>query len=191
MHRLLMFLAVFAVAILPALTVAQEASPTATPYPPIEGVIAEAQREYQVSGLRLIGTAALSFVVFEFDTAENDEAAMPVVVQRLTEGAGLGELDPTSDPSFRESTLAYTGKLEQGDYAFDVALLVVRDGRFVHASVGVGLAADPLSDLLKIADQAFADPRNGTTTPDPEELVDRLPSLENLPPGFVLQDEST
>jgi len=191
MRQLLPFLAfVFALVLAPLPTAAQEATPSSTRPGPAEGYLAQASREFNASGVRLIGTAAMAFIVAEFDTDENAEKGVPLVSEAVLESiANQGTLAPTSAPTYGDSTLAYTGKLDNEGYSFDAAILTIRDGRYVHVWFAAGLAADPLLDLTTLADRLLRDASQARATRESEELLNRLPSLSDMPTGFVLGKE--
>jgi hypothetical protein len=152
----------------------------------IEGVITGAQRQFYASGSRLTGTAYIEFGVFEFDTEENAERGMPEMAEGILEAISAANLRPTSAPHVRDSAVAYTGQVAFEEYTVDLAVLVFRDGRYVHVWFAFGPAADPFTDLTTIATQFFQD-ADGSS--EPANLLDRLPALDDLPPGFVLDKE--
>ena len=151
------------------------------------GALALAQRDYRAE--RLVGTIVLSFVVVEFDTAEHAEAAVRPVVKSFQSDTGLRDLAPTSVPTIRDSTVAYTGDGTAEGRTFGVAVLAVRDDRHLHAWIGVGLGASPLSDLLTVAERVFAARPTTEATPGAAGLRARLPDRADLPPGFTLESE--
>jgi hypothetical protein len=191
MRHLLPFLVLaFALADSPLTAAGQEVTPSNTRVAPPAGYLAQARREFNASGTRLVGTSALSFIVAEFDTDEHAEAAVPLVSDVVLGSlANQGTLAPTSAPTFGDSTVAYTGKLEHEDYTFDAAMLTIRDGRYVHVWFAAGLAADPLLDLTTLAERLLQDTSQVRATPEFNELLNRLPTLRDLPTGFVLGNE--
>jgi hypothetical protein len=187
-------LTVFAVLTSPApLAVAQEATPSATPDLPAGGVLATARREFIRTGTHLVGTGNFSFIVAEFDTEAHAEAAIPAVIERMTNDPknGLENLERTSTMTFRDVTRAYTGKVEFDGAAFDAALLIVRDGPIVHVWLAGGPNADPLFDLYAIANTTFSERAGEVGTPSVGNLEALLPTLDDLPPGFVLEREES
>src|SRR5829696_1079660 len=145
--RWLIVLAAFAVLISSApMTRAQEATPSAPLDALVGSVQAIARREFIRTGTHLVGTTIFSFFVVEFDTEAHAEAAGPVAVEHLVDDPELGleNLRRTSTTTFRDATLAYTGKADFDDRPADAAILIVQDGRVLHFWIAGGPNADPL-----------------------------------------------
>lgn len=173
-----------------------EATPDENELPPLPGQIAEAEREYRATEGRLTGTAQLLFGVGEFDTEEAAAAGIPALAERIRTDPDTANVPEVGGPTFGDESLAFSGEVDLDGTDVFVAYLAFRDGRFVHAWLGASLDADPLPDLLSLAERTMGGPGTpaaGTPesgTPDPISLLDRLPGLTDLPPGFVLVDES-
>jgi hypothetical protein len=168
------------------LTVAQKATPSVVQSGPRQGEVAQAFRTFHASGSSQIGTRSLAFAVFEFDSVENAEKAVPMLNQVYRGGTSLGTFLPTSTTAYRDSTFAFTGKVEIEGFTFDHAILIIRDGRFVHLWVASGRAANPLLDLTAVAHRLFEDTPSVDATPRSDTLLSRVPTLNDLPTGFVL-----
>ena len=149
-------------------------------------VLDGAARIYVASGTRLIGTSLFAFWVWH-TTNEADAQSVTSDVERLVLADSLfGTLRPASAPAIRDETRAFGGQIQDSDGTeFDDAVLVIREGRFVHVWAGAGLVADPLPELVEIAGRVWA----GSDPPDNAPLLDRLPDLGDLPRGFILDDE--
>ena len=148
-------------------------------------VLASAKRAYVAAGTRERGTLAFGFGVWE----TTDEFVARALLEQA-ENAFLAQetfagLRRASAPPLRDDSLALAGRATGEAGAFDAAILLVRDRCFVHVWFGAGLAADPLPELVAVAGRLWS----GPALPDDAPLVERLPDLEHLPPGFVLEDE--
>jgi hypothetical protein len=151
------------------------------------------------------GTFYYNFQIFEFDTAHRAENGIDPLVDSLLEYMAPLETEarpimPAAPPTVGDSTLAYEGHviLEAG-YTLDAAILVMRHDRYLHAWVALarGFAANPLLDLATIADDFFPDPyapepdppAPGEVTFQPARLIDRVPAITDMPPGFAVTGE--
>lgn len=175
----------------PQASAAQEATPSSTQAAPVgDGILGFASREFTASGTRPDGTATMAFLVAEFDTAEHAEQAVPLVSEfALRSVPKQGTLVETSAPTVGDATLAYTGTLDNDGTTVDAAVLTFRDGQYVHAWFASGRAADPLRDLITVADRLLQGTSPSLATPASEHLVDRLPALRDMPAGFVLVNQ--
>jgi len=198
--RWLVCLAVFATLMTSvSLTLAQEATPSPTPRLPLEGRGAAISRDFARTGTHIIGIGVwhFSFLAIEFDTGAHAEAAASTFMERLADNPTFENLERTSTTTYRDSTRAYTGKYEETEMyegegnIWDAAVLIVRDGAIVHIWSAVGPNADPLFALYAIADTRFADGVEGESTPSAGNIEALLPTLDDLPPGFVLTLEET
>lgn len=149
-----------------------------------------ASRGFHYGGTRDTGVEYMGFQVFRFNYVQYAELSVPLYVGLvLTLWDANAPLAPTSPPQVGDSTLAYTGKMKSEGDIFDTAILAFRVGRYVHLWIASGHAADPLTDLTTVAERFFADSSASSVTPDAERLLAHLPTLSNLPPGLVLDDE--
>jgi hypothetical protein len=155
-------------------------------------VLAYASRQFSASERRLVDTATIAFLVAEFDTVERAEQAVPLVsafaLRRLPHHGTLVE---TSAPTVGDAALAYTGKVENDGTSLDAAVLTFRDGSYVHAWFANGRAADPLRELITVADRLLQDTARSLATPASVHLLDRLPALRDMPTGFVLVNQES
>ena len=154
----------------------------------LPGLVAYAERLFVASGTRFVGTAAFRFGVLEFRSEELAAASFPGVVAQVRNAPGLIGAREASAPRVAQQSVALAGDLHRDDSgagaSVDVAYLLFRDGRFVHVWAGAGLAADPLPELVDLAGAVLGRPEDGGG------LLDRLPTLQELPTGFVLEGEA-
>jgi hypothetical protein len=160
-----------------------------------EGVLDSASRSFQASDER-DGTFYLNFQVIAFDTPGHAEKGMGPFITAILENLRPQEsvarpivaIDP---PSIGNAAIAYEGWLLMEGNTFDAAVLVIRDGRYLHSwfALGRGFAANPLLDLATLAEPFFPDPFVSSTTPEPTRLLDSVPALSDLPLGFALTGE--
>ena len=102
-----------------------------------------------------------------------------------------GPLVETRAPTVGEATIAYTGTLANGGTTVDAAVLTFREGCYVHAWFASGPAADPLRELITVAERLLRDTRPSPGTLTLEQLLERLPALGDLPAGFVLANQES
>ena len=148
-------------------------------------VLASAKRAYVAAGTRESGTLAFGFGVWETTDEFVARALLEQAENALHEQELFAGLRRASAPPIRDDSLALAGRAEGESGEFDAAILLVRDRCFVHVWFGAGLAADPLPELVEIAERLWS----GPALPDDAPLPARLPGLDDLPPGFVLEDE--
>ena len=200
-------MAVGAAWVAPVLIVAaQGGTPAATPVgepPPLPGQVAEAEREFSVRGTRPGGALAFRFGVAEFASLETAIAALPVVVDRIAAEQTMADLEQGTVGRIGDETLLFEGPVPGSGVVLDTAILLVRDGRYVHLWIGAALDADPVPDLLAVADRVLPDSSAAGGTPgatpagtpngapNPEALLDRLPTINDLPEGFVMSSEGS
>ncbi len=176
------------------------ATPRANAVPPLLGQIAEAERRYAASRPQQVGVVVLTLKVAEFDTEEHAAAAVSIVAEQVPRAPGFVGLQPVRATRVGDASSAFTGWVGSPTGPLAVAVLVFRDGRYVHAWSALGLTADPLPDLLALAGRTTgveAPPPAPPATPAPgatpaaSALLGRLPRLDQLPPGFVLAREDS
>jgi hypothetical protein len=92
---------------------------------------------------------------------------------------------PAAAPVFADGNAAFVGSVTVGATQVPTALLIVRDGRFVHTWTLIRTAGDPLPDLFAVARAVFKPDGQVRGTPESHDLKSRLPSPDDLPPGFV------
>ena len=189
----------------------QGASPTAEPdgedrpsiladLPGIEEAVA---RDFDASGMRLVGTLVFRFAAARFDEPESAEAAIPVVLDRYLDRLGdeAGDVSGVRAASVRDlgdETVARAGEIVtpgEDEPDLTVAILAVRRGALLQLFVGAALAGDPLADVADIAEAGVEREPGGDATPTGDDgmrtggLWDVLPRLDDLPEGFVFVEE--
>lgn len=160
---------------------------------PFVGQTGEATRSFRARGARLEGPILFVFAVVELETGEDAEAAFMVVQDGIGSDPDTAGLSRVDEPSLGDEAAAFGGASSRDGFTVTMAVLVVRADRFVHTWRAAGLATDPLPDLLAVAERGFeaAAGTEGTpeATPDPDDLLDRLPDEDDLPSGFTLEFE--
>ena len=174
---------------------AQEATPAASDPPPLPGQSAEAEREFRTSGAR-DGALAFRFGVGEFVDAASAAAALPAVVERIRAQPNLAALRPATAPAFGDEAHAFAGPVPSGETTLETVILIVRADRYLYLWIASGLASDPFPDLIAVAERVFARPAPADASPAPGDgtapwLLGRLPTLNDLPAGFVMSKEAS
>jgi hypothetical protein len=193
MGRALAPLSVLVLVLLAALpAAAQDASPS----PATTGELASATREYRAAGNRLTGIIDVAFRVGEFATAADAHTALLQIGPAVLGQPGYDRLRPAPAPAVADESLAFAGPVTQNGVTIKLAVLLVRDGREVHTWTAAGFYDDPLPALLALAERWFA--RAGTpvaspaATIQPQDLLARLPTAEDLPAGsWDMRDRGT
>jgi hypothetical protein len=185
---------------------AQEPSPTALPtLDGIDGLADAAVRSFEASGIRLIGTAQFSFMVVRFDDVEAARSGIERVIAnqiaRIDQQSDVSDLKRASIGSIGDETLAHAGEVvvdDPGDAAVEpliVGIVAARRAAYVQLGQGVALAGDPLVDVSGVLKKTIDRAEGGDATPVDGDgmrtggLWDMLPRLEDLPEGFVLDEE--
>jgi hypothetical protein len=171
----------------------------------IEGGKEYVIRAFAVSGIRLVGTLGLQFVSVRFENPDHAHEAFAVLGDRFVaaiEGDASGVRRASADRMGDES-VAYVGTVRSIEPEPDevdslvVALAVVRTGAILRIGVGFSLATDPLTDTVEtLAKAVDRQPSAAAPTCDADGLHhgglwDTLPTLDDLPTGFVLDEESS
>lgn len=179
--------------VLLVMVVAPAAAQKATPEPhvPYPGEVAFASRIFDASGLRLVGIIRLSFSAIEFENEDAAIAGMQASEDRwLTNASDDGAtvtMQEASAPSLGDASKAMAGTITGADgIEIAVATLQVRIGSVVLGSVGGGLVADALPELVRIAETLEV--RNREVNGD---VSNYLPVLADMPTGFVVYSETT
>jgi hypothetical protein len=152
------------------------------------------------------GTTRVSFTVAEFDTGDHAEDGLRALQERL-ENAGttipFDDLETIALPVVLDNAVAYQASVPVGSVALPVSIVIVRDGVFLHIMLGVASTGDAPSEPAAIVSHLFGEsPYAGlVATPDATEpaepgyttggLWDRLPTPQQLPPGYVVTGEFT
>jgi hypothetical protein len=173
--------------------------------PGLHGVEETAVRQYEASGARFIGPISLTFSVLRFDTIAHAQEAVPIMAARVAETFEApnfdGSLQPASVRSLGDQASAQAGtfKLGEGKVEVNIAVVSFRRGRFVRVLSGYG-RGDPLLELADIGERiegrtsSMAAPPSTAALPTiaPDDglrhggMWDMLPTLEDIPEGFVL-----
>lgn len=167
-------------------TLAQESSSSFT-----EGELLKATRSFQVAETRLTGTLVYQFVVSHIDTEANARRALGDTLDNVRTGSNFTEFMETSGPDIGEDTIAFTASLENEGTTFETGSFLFRIGTNVFLWSAIGLAAPTISDLSTVADGFYGGETTGTPVAeiDEERILGLLPGLDDLPPGFALEEE--
>jgi hypothetical protein len=185
--------------------VAQDTTPSEARTWTADGLLHGSSRSFQTIEERE-GTFYYNFQIFEFDTALRAEKGIDPLVDSLLEYMDPLETEarpilPTVPPTVGDSTLAYEGQMIiEAGYTLDAAILVMRHDKYLHSWVALArsFAANPLLDLATIAGEFYPDPYApepdppdpGEITFQPARLVDRIPAITDMPPGFAITEET-
>lgn len=174
---------------------AQDASPV---------LVAQATRDFEASGLRLVGTLAITTSVYEMASDADAELALPMVVNAalamVEDGGGSMQLASATDVG--DESFAYAGEIADPanpETTYVSGILAWRDGPVVVLMVGGALAGDPLTDLAMVARNIEGrEPANAIATPPATPqgvgsggIWDRLPTLADMPDGFVFKSDQS
>ncbi|MDP9366897.1 MAG: VWA domain-containing protein [Chloroflexota bacterium] len=149
------------------------------------------------------GTLFMSFAVVRFEDEETAQAATRAIRARVIEQfrrrSDVSGLKSVDAGSWGDETLALAGPIEPTDpddpEVLAIALLVVRDGLYVHGMLGVAASGDPLPDVSAVAEQVVGrEPGESSVATNDEGLLtgglwDMLPRPADLPTDFVLDEE--
>ena len=172
---------------------ATAAAPAATP-DPMEEPVAQATRRYVPDNFRLADIVGIQFAVHEMADEAAAEEALLEFEKALFDDPEFEGFRATSVETFADATVAYTDSTvaDGGTPSADdldntaIVVLVIRDGRFGHVWLAGALGTDPLPELLAVADKVFNE-RNEDE--QPEDLLGRLPTPDEVPEGLVLESE--
>ncbi len=64
----------------------------------------------------------------------------------------------TGAPAFGDETLLFDGPIASGGTTLETVIVLVRDGRYVHIWLTVGLAVDPSPDVIAVGERVFTRP---------------------------------
>ncbi len=190
--------AALVVPVLPRSLSAQQATPQATPsavadvFLAPEGQLAQAGREFEASGLRL-GAQSIVTMLTIYDNDDHAKAAFkkPMFFEELKktlarQNGTIGEPKEASAPKLGDERVAEAATGNWTGRAVYVAVFRARKVSAVHLWFAFGLS-DPLVELLELAEKTMrfdvVDPKND------EALLALLPKLDEMPPGFTVDDE--
>lgn len=168
------------VALVPLSALAQELDPAIR-----DGFVTGAIRQYEAPGVRLMGMLALHASVYVYESDDAATTALPAIVAFMDGeiAANGGTLAPASAPDLGDEAMAFAGDLTQGETTYVAAMLAWRDGSKVSTLVAAGLSGDLFPEMMAVAEamQGRVFWSGGAW--------DLLPTLEDMPVGFVLKDE--
>jgi hypothetical protein len=191
-----------------AVTSSQQLNPTPTPVSPligIQGLEDVAQRDFIATGGTFDRTLFLSFLVMRFSSEDAARDGLEPyesnVLQRL-EGNSTPALRTATTRSLGDEIRAVAGEIQinDPDGIFDslvIAHVLVRDGSYIHQAIGGAILwGDPLVDALNVLEKTVGRAPGNETIKIASNgmrvggLWDMLPLLNDLPEGFVFDEES-
>ncbi len=149
------------------------------------------------------GTLFMSFAVVRFEDEQTAQAATRAirarVIEQFSRRSDVSGLKSANAGPWGDETLALAGQIQPTDPddpdVLTVALLVVREGPYIHGMIGVSASGDPLADVSAVADQVVGrQPGDASVETDDEGLStgglwNMLPRPADLPTGFLLDEE--
>ena len=164
----------------------------------LPGQEAGARREFRADGPRLAGIVLLEVEVAEFDGRREAGRGFEAAVERVGEDEDTGQLGRVAGPAVGDETAAFAGSFSRDGFTVAVAVVVIRDDRFVHAWTASGLTDNPLPELLAVAERVIdgtgveddGEATPGTATREAKKLLRLLPGAGDLGPGYELVAES-
>lgn len=167
--------------------------------PPAPGVLDGVRRDFVAASPELVGLVVVITRVAQFDTAAHAHDAIDQWFVDRTDAEDnaldFSGLSPVGVQPIQDETRALAGAVldEDGD-DFASALLAVRDESFLYTFETFRGTGSALDDATLIAKRLFGlEPQEVSAVPGADYrtggLWDRLPRLEDLPQGFVLDDE--
>ncbi len=185
--------------IAPQAVSAQETS--STPEADLPSPHAAVQRDFEVSGLTLLGPTAIASIVFVYETPKEATTEFPRLhefYRNEFEANQGGDLQPASTPKIGDERKAYAGSFMSEDQEAIVGLFAWREGSRVYVLVDIGLAGDLLTPLFDLGVSL-----SGRTLPNsapaqatsPGEMgsggaYELLPTLDDMPPGWVFTSDT-
>jgi hypothetical protein len=186
MTRTVAALAVLLVAVLAAPALAQEATPPPKPIYP--GELWKAERDFQ--NRRLVGTVEIDCQAISYDTAGNASTSIGIYADYLPTVPGIVDLKPASFPSYHDETKALAATIQNEGTTITAAIVVVRKGEIIWSFIAYALAGDTFDDLETVTANLFARPMPKSTGDLQKDLFALLPTIEDMPTGFVVSAET-
>jgi hypothetical protein len=182
---------------------AQQATPTRQA-PADTGVIRSVSRSFEAQNVSFDSILAVSASVAEYEDVGLATEGMKQVRSRflgtLTSDSecpedtlDFSDLKEVSAPQIADGSLAFAGSVgEEDGIQGQVTILVFREAQFVYMLGGAAIMTDPMADLVDVAKSILAE--NRMAPPSGSEmrtggLWDRLPTLQEVPPGLALESE--
>ncbi len=164
-----------------------------SPTDSIDGALLTASRTFELAETKLVGTLYYAFFVIKMESEDHAERAIPQLIARFRDSTTdpiLSDFTEVSAPTIVEGTKAYTATTESDGFTVELGFLFFRVGTEVYFWNAGGLAAPTISDLAAVAERVYGS-NDPTPVADLDEanILDLLPTLDDLPPGFQLGEE--
>ena len=148
-------------------------------------------------------TLFMSFAVVRFEDEATAQAATRAirarVIEQFSRRSDVSGLKSADVGPWGDETLALAGQIKPTDPddpdVLSVALVVVREGVYVHGMIGVGATSEPLAEVSAVAGQVVGRKPGGSSVSTDDlglktgGLWNKLPRPADLPEGFVLDEE--
>lgn len=177
-------------------TFAQEAEATPKPFTyEFEGFEVGALRNFTATGLRLDGGMKYGFSVELFDNKDHAKDAFEKFDDYLDgyfenmksqAQVTIGELKEVSAPKLGNNRSAKTTTVSVEGTDLEFVMMFVHKDEMLHKWFGVGLA-NPAEELFNLADEFMK--FDDVDRDKDEEIFSLIPSLDDMPVGFTLDEE--
>lgn len=184
---------------------AMQATPAAYSPAVRDGFVGGATRRFQATGMRLLGSNLFVTGVFVFDSEDVAKLAFGEIVDttllRMSEGGDfgeVGEIQPASVSNLGDEAQAYLTKVDSDGTELAIGVVFWRDSVAVYTGFSASLdGGDPFTELFALAraitGREYVD-MVVVGTGDPTDMRtggvwDLLPTLSDIPEGFVFVDE--
>ncbi len=168
------------------------------------GMTGAVDRSFSPTGGRFVGLNSIHFVVIEFDTIDHAKEATLALTSNIANALPAvgtsGALRPASIRELGDQAIARAGTLTSTSNGTTtesmIAIIGYRSGRFVSICYGEGKITDPLSELAEIAEKLVDRTPKSKDAPlnsdglRQDGLWNMLPTLSDIPEGFVVDDEA-
>lgn len=160
------------------------------------GAVQGASRTFSSANMRFDQIIALVALVVEYRDVALAEAAFEQTrhnVLNCPDDDG-GDWIEVSAPAVGDESVAFATTIgDEGELQGTYKILLLRHGRFVYDFAGVAFVADPMDDLVLIANRLLAEnrsvPQDRPTTIRTGGIWDRLPTLNDVPAGLAFQED--
>lgn len=175
----------------------------ATPESSMPEPLAAIRRDFQVSGMTLVGPASLVSLVFLFESPKEASSAFPELMDFYRDWAlnlGEGELREASTPKQGEARKAFAGSTTMGDQSDQEAQLGIfgwQEDNRAYVLMSFGLAGEMLTPLFDLGSTLSGRSLPATepvlATADDEMstggIYELQPTLADMPPGWVFMGD--
>lgn len=182
---------------------ARQATPTLQD-PADVGVISSVSRSFVAPNVSFDSILAVSVLVAEYQDARLASEGMKQLGSNLLgaltsdsncpdDAIDFSDLKEVSAPPLADESRGFAGSVgEKGGIQGQVTILVFREAQFVYVLFGAAIMTDPMPDLVDVAESILSE--NRKASPSGSEmrtggLWDRLPTLQEVPPGLALESE--